>query len=190
MSWCDLTRRASNRRTGFGLFLLIAGTGLMMLISSCGYHFTKVGGAVPVTSKTIAIPVFINDTYEPYVDTDVTSAVIEEFLSDGRLKVVGPETADLVLRGRVSNVTLTPQTYDTNQYVQYVTVAIEVKITLMENGTGKVLLNDQGVGSVFTSSYYIDVNNIATSKINKEAAIQKAAKDIASSIRSRVLDCF
>ena len=75
---------------------------LSMLLSSCGYRFTPVGGIVPEDAKTIAIPAFINGTGEPYVDVEVTKAVVDEFLADGRLKVVDAETADLVLKGTVT----------------------------------------------------------------------------------------
>ena len=67
-------------------------------LSSCGYHLSGTGGIVPEGARTIAIPVFINGTKEPYVDVEVTQAVVEEFLTDGRLKVVSPEEAELVLQ--------------------------------------------------------------------------------------------
>ena len=42
---------------------------------------------------------FVNGTNEPYVDVEVTKAVVNEFLTDGRLKVSVRRAADLVLKG-------------------------------------------------------------------------------------------
>ena len=97
-------REVSGRPSSIALLLLA----LSMLLSSCGYRFASVGGIVPEDARTIAIPAFINGTAEPYVDVEVTKAVVDEFLTDGRLKVVSAETADLVLQGKVTKFDLTP----------------------------------------------------------------------------------
>ena len=60
---------------------------LLFMCSSCGYRLTPVGGIVPEGTKTIAIPVFLNLTNEPMVDTVLTQAVVNEFFTDGRLKI-------------------------------------------------------------------------------------------------------
>ena len=75
-------------------------------------------GSCPGDTKTIAIPAFINDTAEPYVDVEVTKAVVNEFLTDGRLKVVSAETADLVLKGKVTKFEMIPAAYTADNYVQ------------------------------------------------------------------------
>ncbi len=80
----------------------VIGLAAVFLVSSCGYHFSGTGAVVPEGLKTISIPVFFNGTNEPYIDVEVTQAVVEEFMTDGRLKVVGLEEADLALIGRLS----------------------------------------------------------------------------------------
>ena len=69
-------------------------------LSSCGYHFSGTGAIVPEGVRTLAVPVFFNETNEPYVDVEVTQAVVEEFMTDGRLKIVSLEEAELALRGK------------------------------------------------------------------------------------------
>ena len=67
---------------------------LVLLTSSCGYRFTPLGGIVPEGVRTIAVLAFVNGTNEPYVDVEMTKAVVDEFLADGRLKVVSAEVAE------------------------------------------------------------------------------------------------
>jgi hypothetical protein len=163
---------------------------LLFLLSSCGYHFTPVGGIVPETAKTIAIPVFFNGTLEPFIDTEITKAVVEEFLADGRLQVVSPEVADIVLKGQVTKFEITPTSYSADSYVQSYNVSIGVNITIVDMKTQKVLLKDSGVGSVFNSGYAVALGNITQTKISKDAAVKNACKDLASTLRSRVLEGF
>jgi hypothetical protein len=163
---------------------------LGLLPSSCGYHFTPVGGIVPPSAKTIAIPVFINGTMEPYVDVEVTKAVVEEFLADGRLAVVSVETADLVLKGRVTRFELTPASYTADSHVQSYNVSIGVNLTIEDTRTQKELLKDEGVGSVFISGYAVTIGDITATKIAKDAAIKNACKTLASTVRSKVLEGF
>jgi hypothetical protein len=175
----------------------IALLSLALFVSSCGYHFTSVGGIVPEGAKTVAIPVFINATSEPYLDVEVTKAVVDEFLADGRLKVVGVEAADLVLKGRVTRFDMTPASYSVDSYVQSYNVSIGVSLTLEDAKTQKVLLQDPGIGSVFVSNYGVSLVttntstvNISATKISRDAAIKNASKSLASSLRSRVLEGF
>ncbi len=161
-----------------------------MVLASCGYHFTPVGGIVPEGAKTIAIPVFFNGTMEPNIDIEVTKAVVDEFLTDGRLKVVSRESADLVLTGRVTRFEITPASYTAESYVQSYNVSIGVSLTFVDARTGKALLQDQGVGSVFISGYAVTIGDISATKIAKDAAIKNASKSLASTVRSRVLEGF
>jgi hypothetical protein len=163
---------------------------LSMLLSSCGYRFASVGGIVPEDAKTIAIPAFINGTAEPYVDVEVTKAVVNEFLTDGRLKVVSAETADLILKGRVTKFDITPSAYTTDNYVQSYTVSIGVSVSVEDVKTHKPIWQEKGIGSVFNAGYSVSVGNITATKIAKEAALKSASRDVASTLRSRLLDGF
>jgi hypothetical protein len=171
---------------------------LSMLLSSCGYRFASVGGIVPEDDRTIAIPAFVNGTAEPYVDVEVTKAVVNEFLTDGRLKVVSAETADLVLKGKVTKFDITPSAYSTDNYVQSYTVSIGVNVSVEEVKTHKIIWQEKGIGSVFNAGYGVSIvtNNgvstvdITATKIAKETALKSASRDVASTLRSRLLDGF
>lgn len=159
-------------------------------MSSCGYRFSGSGGVVPPGAATLAVPVFFNSTSEPYVDVELTQAVIEEFLTDGRLRIVDAEEADLVLRGRVTQYEVIALSYSPESYVQQYRVRIVTEAYLEDTKSRKVLWREQGIASNFISDYPVTLGNIRATKIAKEAAIKKASQDIAWTLRSRVLEGF
>jgi len=56
---------------------------------------------LPNTVNAIYIPTFKNMSYEPGLEEKITRLTQEEFLSDGRLDVVTPARADVVLVGTI-----------------------------------------------------------------------------------------
>ncbi len=166
---------------------------LLLLLHSCGYRLSGTGGVVPEGARSISVPVFINGTNEPYVDTEVTKAVVNEFLTDGRLQVVSLESADLALRGKVTKYDVVALSYTVNSYVQQYRVTLTVDASLEDLRSKKILWQEKGIQSVFISDYpitYDALDGIRKTKIDKEAAIQKASQDVASTLKSRVLEGF
>jgi curli biogenesis system outer membrane secretion channel CsgG len=103
---------------------------------------------------------------------------------------VSIEAADVVLKGRVTKYEVTPASYTADSYVQSYNVSIGVSLTFEDVRTGKVILQDQGLGTVFISGYAVTIGNISATKIAKDAAIKNASKNLASTVRSRVLEGF
>jgi len=163
---------------------------LVMASASCGYHLSGTGDLVPKGSGTISIPVFRNGTNEPYVDSEVTQAVIEEFIADGRLRVVNLEEADLALRGKVARFDLQALSYSTDSYVQQYRVRLVVDVSLEDLKNRKILWQAKGIESIFITDYPVAIGDIRATKIAKQAAMQKASQDIAWTLRSRVLEGF
>jgi outer membrane lipopolysaccharide assembly protein LptE/RlpB len=176
---------------------IIAGISLALIamMPSCGYHFSGTGGIVPQDAKTISVPVFFNATNEPYVDVDVTQAVVEEFLTDGRLKVVSLEDADLALRGRIVKYEAVPLSYNIQSYVQQYRVMLVIDASLEDLRSKKILWQQKHIESNFISEYTVSYDStgkadITATKIAKDAAIKKASQDIAWTLRSSVLEGF
>jgi len=174
---------------------LIISLVLVLLVSSCGYHISGTGGIVPAGVRTISVPVFLNATNEPYVDVEVTQAVVEEFMTDGRLKVVGLEEAELALRGKVVKYEVTPLSYNPQAYVQQYRVHIVVDASLKDLRSKKILWQEKGIQSSFISDYTVSFDatgraDIRGTRVAKDAAIKQASQDIAWTLRSRVLEGF
>jgi len=83
------------RRIGF----LVVGLLVVMVVGGgCGY---RVGTLLPEHIRTIAVPVFVNQTNEPQLEIQATNAVINELATDGTLRVVPENEADVVLGVRI-----------------------------------------------------------------------------------------
>jgi hypothetical protein len=163
---------------------------LLMAMSSCGYGLSGKGSLVPEGTRTIAVPAFINNTNEPYVDLEVTKAVVDEFIADGRLRIVDVEAADLALRGSVVKYEVTALSFTTDSFVQQYRVRIVVNASLEDLRAKKTLWKEAGIEAVFLSDYKVSIGDITATKSLKEKAIQKAGQDIAWTLRSRVLEGF
>jgi hypothetical protein len=163
---------------------------LLSLLFSCGYHISGRGGVIPEGARTLAVPVFFNGTNEPYVDVDLTQAVVEEFLTDGRLQVVDLAEADLALRGRIDKYEATAVSFSPASYVQQYRIRIVVEANLQDLHTKKILWQEKGIESNFISEYPVALGNIQATRVAKEAAIKKAGQDIAWTLRSRILEGF
>ena len=68
-------------------------------MTSCGYSLSGTGGSLRKNLRTIAVPVFDNDSSEPIIQRQFTDTLRQAFLSDGRLKLTGLKNADLLLTG-------------------------------------------------------------------------------------------
>ncbi len=168
----------------------------VLLVSSCGYRLSGTGGLVPAGARSIAIPVMLNGTNEPYVDVEVTKAVVNEFLSDGRLRVVDVQDADLALRGTITRYEVSALSYTADALVQQYQVRLVVDAALEDLNAKKIIWQEKNIESLFISDYPVAYDpsgklvNIRETKISKEAAIRKAGQDIAWTLRSRVLEGF
>ena len=120
----------------------------------------------------------------------VTKAVVDEFIADGRLRVVDLEVADLALRGIVVKYGVEALSFTTDSFVQQYKVRIVVNASLDDLNAKKTLWQENNIEAVFISDYNVSIGNITSTKISKEAAIKKASQDIAWTLRSRVLEGF
>jgi len=161
-----------------------------MTLISCGYSMSGRGLLAPESAKTIGIPSFLNNTNEPYIDVEITKAVVNEFIADGRLRVVDVDAADLALRGTVTHFSVTALSYTPDAYVQQYNIRLVVDARLDERATGKTLWQERGIEAIFIADYPVTIGEIRVTKVAKDAALKKASQDVAWTLRSRVLEGF
>jgi hypothetical protein len=86
---------------------------------------------VPGHIRTVAVPNFTNATLEPGIEQEATTAVIDRFIQDGRLKLAPEGQADSRLSGSVAAYENRVNNYGPDQsprdYIVVVTVGIEMK---------------------------------------------------------------
>ena len=89
---------------------------LLGLVSCAGYQLGGVKPASLASVKTIAVPMFANDTQHPRAEALATSAVANAIVQDGTYRVSNVDQADAVLVGRISRInysTLRGSRFDT-----------------------------------------------------------------------------
>ena len=82
-------------------------------IVACGYSFRS---PVPAHLNTVYVPTFQNETREFQLTQQLTERVINEFLNESRLRLVGDEEdADLLVVGTIMNYEEEALSYDPGQ---------------------------------------------------------------------------
>ena len=81
--------------------------------------------------KTLAVEPFENQTPEFGLADQVTEAVIDAFIADGNLKVVGNDAADAILVGSLTGYKRVVNQFDENDQVQSYKVQMDFSISLM-----------------------------------------------------------
>lgn len=81
--------------------------------------------------KTLSVEPFENQTPEFGLADQVTEAVIDAFIADGNLKVVGNDAADAILVGSLTGYKRVVNQFDENDQVQSYKVQMDFSISLM-----------------------------------------------------------
>jgi len=162
-----------------------AGLALLALgLAGCGYSFR---GNLPDHIKTVAVPVFTNRTSEPAVESSLTSAVIEAYARNGRLRVVKPEDADAILDGEVVGYSVQSIAFDNQANVRQYRLLVTMNLKLRDVRRNAVLFEQQGL----REKSDFQVQGAVSQTIGaEEGAVRAAATEIARSIVSLTIDRF
>jgi hypothetical protein len=128
--------------------------------------------------KTIAIPIMVNNSPEPLLETLLTAAIREKFIRDGRLTVVATEQADLILRGKIINYGVRTLSFDDQDRSSEVRIRIDAGFSLIRKGSGEELwaLNLQA------RSEYPVFERLSSVERAKDAAESRAFKELAEEL--------
>jgi len=167
---------------------LLSLTLMTLLLTGCGYSLSRTSSAVgPATGCRVVVPMFVNETFEPLIEKDLTSAMKDELALDGRWTVTDREGADLSVTGRVTSFELVPLTYDAKERIQEYRIRVHTEIKVTDLKADKVLWKDSDMESFAEYRLTLDITK---NKISREEAIQKASKKLADEFIIRVLDSF
>ena len=169
--------------------LLLAAALATLAVSGCGYHTLGAATHLPPGVKTLAIPVFANDTVYNGTATAMTEAVIREFLARTSLRVV-PEAsadADAVLHGTILKEAITPLTYNTTtQQSSSYLITVVVSVSLQDR-SGKILYRNKNY--VYRQQYE-STTDLPTFLNEDPAAIQRLSGAFARQLVADVLESY
>lgn len=162
------------------IFFLLVGTG-------CGYRFGGERFGPSPEIRSIAIPTFINETYEAGIETIVTNALLRELIKDRRVKIVGEDEADAIMEGTVRSFSTSSVAYDPTGVVLEYRTWVVLDVLLKRNKKAGVLWSKRGLTE---SDVYRVSSDVLFTEAEKERAIRKIAEEFAKRIRRRLFEGF
>ena len=163
-------------------------SGLLLLLTACGYHTVGASTHLPVGVRTIAVPVFTTRAQTFHTEFAFTQAVIHELNARTKYQVLNRDTdADAILRGTIVSESASPLTYDstsgqTSSYL--ITVTARVVLTARD---GHVLYQNDALP--FHEQYQSTQDT--TSFIQEDSpAVQRVARDFAQAVVAAILESY
>jgi outer membrane lipopolysaccharide assembly protein LptE/RlpB len=176
------------RRLAFAAaaFVLMAAA---FFCAGCGYHVAGRAANLPSDWKTIAVPAFTNDTTQYRIEQTFTQAVIREFISRTKYRIVqDTQSADAVLHGEVLSIETNPILFNANTgEVTAMLVTVHTKVQLTDNKTQKPVYQNDDM--LFRDEYQIspDVQSFFE---EQNPAIERMSRDFASRLVANVVEGF
>lgn len=177
-------------RTNKNALRVLGALGLVtLLISGCGYHVAGRDAKLPSGWKEIAVPAFKNDTTQYRIEQTFTQAVIREFISRTKYRVVQDEgSAGGVLRGEILSIETTPLLFDANTgEVRTMLVTVHARVSLTDNQSQKVVYENKDM--VFRQEYQIS-GDVQSFFLEESPALERMSREFAAQLVSGVLENF
>ena len=153
----------------------------IIVLAGCGYQLVGKETHVPSGLTSVAIPTFVNQTFEPGIEAPFTQGFLREFILDRRMSVLDRKEADSILVGVIKDFQMSSVAYDRSGLVLEYQTTVVIDLTLKKR-TGEVLWVMKNFSETrwFRASF-----NVLISESNKAAAIQEIARFMAERIRNR-----
>jgi hypothetical protein len=140
-----------------------------VFIQNCGYRLQGSKTDLSPDIQSLAIPIFTNHTIETGIETEVTRAFVEKFISSKQLSVTTVQKADAQLIGRVLTFTTFPVAVTTStQVTSEYRATITIEISLKRERDGKILFLEK----IADWRNYPVSDNLTVTEFNKIQAIR------------------
>ncbi len=175
-------QRSARVRAAQGL-----GLALLLALFGCGYHFAPSGENIDKRLQKAYVENFGNRTSEANLEIHFRTAFMEQIIQGTRFRLADTiEDADVVLRGRIDNIAVSPLSYRTGTLAAEERISVIMEIVLEEKETKKVLWTDRA----FSAYEDYRVEAVGATQAHRQTAIQKLAKDMASKAYRLMLSGF
>lgn len=164
----------------------LAGLVLACLVGGCGYS-VGMGGNLPSHIKTVAVPIFVNSTQQPAVESVITAAVINAFVTSGRLKVVSVKEADSILEGNIIGYNLDSIAYNPQINVTEYRLRVRVNILFRDVRQNTTLYKQDGLEQ--WADFRVQ-GQVSETLAREDQAARQAAVDIGRRIVASSVDRF
>jgi outer membrane lipopolysaccharide assembly protein LptE/RlpB len=156
----------------------------------CGYHLVGTSSYLPEDLQTLRVETFDNQTNWADMDQRLDEALAQEWVRRRRFQLVdGGQKADLVLRGTISRIMVSPVTFDeqgrATEYQMTLTAAVE--LLDVRGDEPEPLWSDRGFSR--RTSYEVDVSAVDYFDRQVES-MEELSGDFARALVTAVLEGF
>ncbi|MBQ7188218.1 MAG: hypothetical protein IJR99_02265 [Kiritimatiellae bacterium] len=161
----------------FGHLLLLAA----LFLNGCASYTWR--SRVPEDLRTLAVPVFENESGQPELDAIVTKYTLRELQREGTFQIARLSDASLKLLGKLTRVKTDSITFDRNfgsRTAEY-KLTVVAEITLVDTASGKTLIDRQKIKARTT---FLTHGDMLT---GLQDAYPRVSKELARSIVDAIL---
>ena len=157
-----------------------------LFFSGCGYRLVGTGNALAPHIKTIHIPVFENTSSQPEIHRQLTSFVLQSFISDGRLKIVNKGEADLILDATLSYYNLRNVAFSSQDLVSDIIIELEIDLKVTDQVKNEILIKKE----LKQQWDYKSTPDLADTETARLDALDQAYIDFGNRLVSLIIDQF
>ncbi len=157
-----------------------------LFFSGCGYRLIGTGNALAPHIKTIHIPVFENTSSQPEIHRQLTSFVLQSFISDGRLKIANKDTADLILEATLSYYNLRNVAFSSQDLVSDIIIELEIDLKVTDRVKNEILIKKE----LKQQWDYKSTPDLADTETARLEALDQAYNDFGNRLVSLIIDQF
>ena len=157
-----------------------------LFFSGCGYRLVGTGNALPPHIKTIHIPVFENTSSQPEIHRQLTSFVLQSFISDGRLKIVNKDEADLIVDATLSYYNLRNVAFSSQDLVSDIIIELEIDLKVTDQVRNEILIKKE----LKQQWDYKSTPDLADTETARLEALDQGYIDFGNRLVSLIIDQF
>lgn len=151
-----------------------------MCLSGCGYKLGEIRPTPMRSVRTLAVPTFKNQTYEPRIEVLFADSLVKRLQQDGTYKIISDDMADAILVCTVVKVdrrslrSVQNNVLATSEFG----LRVEVNFEVQDRVTGALLMKNVAVGetSFFSGNDLVTIErqalSIVAGKVADKIAVQ------------------
>jgi hypothetical protein len=172
-------RTRSRRGPGIGS-VSVRLASILALVALAGCYTVR--SSVPGHIKTIAVPVFRNESLQSGVDDEVTRAVIDRFQRNNALQVAEPAAANALLEGTIKSYENRVFRFDEREQAQEYVVTLTADVVVRDLFKNRELWTQEGIRT--SATYAVS----GPTERSEAEARQEAVEQLAEILLSRTVE--
>jgi hypothetical protein len=172
-----------DRSPAYAILLLF----FLFWVNGCGYYSFS-GSSLPGI-KTVAVPLFDNQTEEYGIRESLTETIANRFVTDNTLKVVNEKIADSILHGSITKYLREAYTFDEQENIKEYIVRIWVNVWFEEKKSKKTIWKEDNIEGwgIYCFTNCVDQNGNPKSEETEDDGKQRAIEKLAEEITNRTV---